>query len=138
MRIAPLDDRQDRTPGSTGGAAGFRAAWDRVRIEEVEVRRASVPGALATVSASTWLDRLLPADVRVGLSLGGEERDEPLWCAHSYQNGRYDFELHLADERLARAAHARLVVRPAPLHHEEGLRAVVRELQLAPRRGRRR
>lgn len=138
MRIDPVDERKEQAPGLTPRVARFRDAWDQVRIEEVEVRRATDAGALATVCASAWLDGLLPADVRVELSLGDEEPDELLWCAHSYQNGRYDFELHLADERLARAPRARLVVRPAPLHRDEEVRAVVKELRLGPRRGRRR
>ena len=108
-----------RATYALSSAPGFQRDWEQVRVERVELYRAVPPSSLGRVQVCLFLGRLLPVDVEAELVIeidGGAAPPatvrERLWSSHSYQNGSYLFEAHVADERLAAARHLHVHVRP--------------------------
>lgn len=108
--------------GTTAHGAAYSVgnAWKHVCIDRLELERASPTAALATARACVDLGALLPVDVEAELTVEGgpdaslpEVRTERMWVAHSYQNGRYLFEVHLPESTVVAAERLRLCLRPA-------------------------
>ena len=110
------------------GAPRTSTAWDRevahdwpnVRIERVEVQRATDCVSLAVVRAGVVLGRLLPPDVTVELTIEekverpqGCESCERMWTSRTYENGSYQFEAHVPIARVVGARRMAVHVRPA-------------------------
>jgi hypothetical protein len=131
------------TPTPPGVA--LQGDWDRVHIDRLELERGSSPSALAKVRVCVALGDLLPVDAEVRLTIeGGPDPSLPdcmtdrMWSAHSYQNGRFDFEAHVPDATVATAHRIRVRVVPTgavgdPHPPAEYLPTV--ELELTPSAG---
>jgi hypothetical protein len=111
--------------GSSGATAHGTAesagnAWHRVRIDRLDLERASPSAAFATARACVDLGHLLPVDVEAELSIeGGPDASLPdvtterMWVSHSYQNGHCLFEAHLPERTISTARCLRVCVRPS-------------------------
>lgn len=107
-------------PPATGWNAEVEREWPGVRIERVEVQRATDCASLAIVRAGLFLDRLLPPDVNVELTIEekverpqGCESSERMWPSRAYENGSYQFEAHVPIARVVGARRVAVHVRPA-------------------------
>ena len=128
---------------SASQSARAAHGWERVRVDRLELERATPPAALARVAVSVALGALLPVDVDVELTIEdgsdaslAEVRTERMWSAHCYQNDRYLFEAHLPDEAIAHARRIAVRIHPAGERCGEASRGCVVptvELDLAPR-----
>ena len=123
-------------------AARAARSWERVRVDRLELERATPPAALARVAVSVALGDLLPVDVDVELTIEGgpdaslpELRTERMWSEHCYQNDRFLFEAHVPDEAIARARRIGVRIHPAGERRGEpahGCAVPTVELDLAP------
>lgn len=90
--------------------------WPTVHIEDVALSPAAPGTAHAAVRACVQLGRLLPVDVEASVEVEGEVPGDvataPMWTAQSFHNGRYEFEAHLPQARLAGARCLSVTVRP--------------------------
>jgi hypothetical protein len=123
----PADTTQERA-AAMPRASLPPTAWDRevehewpdVRIDRVEVQRATDCASLAVVRAGLFLGRLLPPDVTVELTIEekverpqGCESCERMWTSRTYENGSYQFEAHVPIARVVGARRMAVHVRPA-------------------------
>lgn len=96
-----------------------RRALDAVRMQRVELHRATPPSTIARVQGVLHLGALLPPDVDVELTIGIDEGDAPrlclverMWSAQAYDNGSYLYHAHVPDERLGAAHDLGIHVQP--------------------------
>jgi hypothetical protein len=93
---------------------------ERVRVDRLELDRATPPSTLARIAACVTLDDLLPVDVEVELTIEGgpdaslaEVRTERMWSAYPFHSHRFLFESHVPDEAIARARRIAVRIHPA-------------------------